>query len=68
LKINQVIGLQKKFKLEEFKGYFYYDNLGYCLMEIYVIKDIKTKRIISEIIWSGSWLQFLNKIKKYDGK
>jgi len=56
----------KKFKLGEFKGYFYYDDSRpYCLMEIDCIVDIYKNRILSEVIWSGSWKQFLNKIKVY---
>ena len=56
----------KKFKLGEFKGYFYYDDSSpYCLMEIDCIVDIYKNRILREVIWSGSWKQFLNKIKVY---
>lgn len=56
----------KKFKLGEFKGYFYYDDSKpYCFMEIDCIVDIYKNRILSEVIWSGSWKQFLNKIKVY---
>lgn len=55
--------LIKKFKLEEFNCYFYYDG-KFSTIEIDVILDNNEKS--TESIWKGDWKQFINKINKHE--
>ena len=56
----------KKFKLQEFDFYFYYDG-NFCLIEIEVLTSIGSKYPTKtfEAIWEGNWNQFISKINKY---
>lgn len=58
--------LEKKFKIDEFDAFFYYDG-SFCHIDIKTYHCIGNKKYktYTDTIWKGSYKNFLKKIQKY---